>query len=417
MPRSLAALALAALVALSARAETLDATFTTLVQGRQDPRDGTLYSTVPLYEQVTLSVSEVRLRHVDDLKLVVSGWGQMQLAGDPSTEGGTGDLDVGFVEGALFDRRLQLRLGRQLVFAGGARAQPLDGGDATVRIWRRVALELYGGVPVTRRFTAHQGDALAGTRLSWRPTVDTEVGASFVELVDGGRQARQDLGADARWRPLRWLTFTGFGLMSLIEGRLAQGDLAATLQPLRTVQLSLDYRRTAPDLFLPRSSILSVFAQETRDEAGGFVFWRPLPRLRLDGDWHAIVDEAGFGQRGGGRVSVALGQAFTTTVAAEVRILRLALANGYTEGRLYALQRLGSRWTATLDLDGYALEQPINGARWSLTAAATVGWQLSPHLDAVVTAIADSTPLVQRRFECMAKLVWNQTFRLRQVRP
>jgi hypothetical protein len=421
MRRSLAvavAVATAArLAAGAARAEIIDATFTTLVQGRQDPRDGALYSTVPLYEQVTLAISEVRLRHFDNIKVVVSGWGQMQLAGDASTEGGTGDLDVGFVEGALFDRRLQLRLGRQIVFTGGARAQPLDGGDAMVRLWRRVSLELWGGVPVTRRFGAHQGDALAGTRLSWRPTVDTELGASFVELVDGGRQARQDLGADARWRPLAWLTLTGYGLLSLLEARLVEGDVAATLQPGRALQLSLDYRRTSPDLFLPRSSILSVFSQQTRDEAGGFVFWRPLLRLTVDGDWHAIVDGAGFGQRGGGRVAVSLGPAFETRVAAELRALRLATANGYTQARLYVVQRLATRWTATLDLDGYRIEQPINGTRFSLTAAATLGWRISAHLDAVVTAIADSTPLVERRFECMAKLVWNQTFRLREVRP
>src|SRR4051794_9803090 len=108
------ALLLAALFARGVRSETVDATFTTLVAGRQDPRDGNLYSSVPVFENVSLMVSDVRLRHVDDLRVVVAGWGEVTLGAAPLLEGGTGDLDLGFVEGKLFDRRLELRLGRQL---------------------------------------------------------------------------------------------------------------------------------------------------------------------------------------------------------------------------------------------------------------------------------------------------------------
>jgi hypothetical protein len=414
----LGALTLLATVS-DAGAEVIDATLTTLIEGRRDPRDGNLYSSVPLYEQVTLSIGDVRLRHVDDVTVVVRGWGQLQLAGDyvPAIGGGTGDLDVGFVEGKLLGRRLTLRLGRQLVFAGAARAQPIDGASATVRIWRHIAANVYGGVPVTYRFGVHQGDAIAGGRLSWRPSWDSEVGASFVEMVDRGRQARQDLGADARWRPLRMLTLEGYALLSLLELRLAEANLAATLQPRPSLQLAADYRRTSPDLFLPRGSILSVFSQASRDEAGAFLFWSPLPRLRVEGDWHAVVDDFGFGQRGGARVSASLGPAFETTVAAELRVLRLGGGNGYVQGRLFAIQRLSTRLVVTADVDAYGLEQPINGQSFSVTGAATLGWDLSPHWRAVVAAIADSTPLVQARFECMAKLVWNQTFRIHQVRP
>ncbi|HEX9104287.1 MAG TPA: hypothetical protein VF997_18885, partial [Polyangia bacterium] len=68
---------LALLLAPAARGETVDATLTTLLAGRQDPRDGNLYSSVPVYQNIALSVSDVRLRHVDDLKLVVAGWGEL----------------------------------------------------------------------------------------------------------------------------------------------------------------------------------------------------------------------------------------------------------------------------------------------------------------------------------------------------
>jgi hypothetical protein len=395
-----------------ARGETVDATLTTLVAGRQDPRDGNLYSSVPVIQNVALSLSDVRLRYVDDIRLVVAGWGELSFLITDSRLGATGDLDLGFVEGKLFDRRLVVRVGRQLVFGGAARAQPMDGASATLRIWRGVGLNVYGGAPVTPRFGVHQGDAMAGGRFFWRPTVDTEMGVSFLEMLNDGLQARQDLGADARWRVLPSLSLTGYALLSLLELRLTEGDLAVAWQPRSSVQLGADYRRTSPDLFLPRSSILSVFSQETRDEAGGYAYWRPLPRLRTEADYHVILNEAGFGQRGGARVSTSLGAAYETTLAAEVRFLRLATENGYVQARLYAISRLTRQLVATVDVDLYKLEQPINGQTLSFTGAATLGWDLSPRWRAVVTAIADSTPQVDRRFECMAKLVYNAVYRV-----
>jgi len=405
----------APLCASDARGETVDATLTTLVAGRQDPRDGNLYSSVPVFQNVALSVSDVRLRYVDDLKLVVAGWGELSFLISDSKLGATGDLDLGYVEGKLFDRRLDVRVGRQLVFGGAARALPMDGGSVTLRIWRGVGLNVFGGVPVTPRFGVHQGDAMAGGRLFWRPTVDSEVGASFLEMLNDGLQARQDLGVDARWRAHRTLSLTGYALLSLLELRLAEGDVAAVWQPLSPLQLQVDYRRTAPDLFLPRNSILSVFSQESHDEAGGNVYYRPLSRLRLEGDYHAIVDEVGFGQRGGARLSTSLGPAFETTLAGEFRFLRLATHNGYTQGRLYAISRLTQTMVATVDIDLYVLEQPINGQTLSFTGAATLGWDLSRRWRAVLTAIADSTPQVDRRFEGMVKLVYNAVYRVRQV--
>src|SRR5262249_4343530 len=157
-------------------------------------------------------VADVRLRHVQDLRLVVAGWGELTLASAPALEGATGDLDLGFVDGKLFDRRLELRLGRQLVFGGAARAQPMHGLSATVRVWRRIGLNVYGGEPVTPRFGVHQGDFMTGGRLFWRASIDSELGASFLEMLDGGLQARQDLGVDGRWRVGRSLTLTGYAL-------------------------------------------------------------------------------------------------------------------------------------------------------------------------------------------------------------
>jgi hypothetical protein len=408
-----ALLVLLVAAAAPARADTVDATVSTLIAGRQDPRDGRVYTVVPIYETLTLTVGDVQLRHLDDFRIVVSGWGELAL-GDPRDGLANGDLDVGYVEGKLFDRRLSLRVGRQFVFGGAARARQIDGGSLTVRIWKGLGINVYGGAPVTPRFATYQGDAIAGTRLFWRQSFNTELGLSFVHVLERGRVAREDLGADARWQAHRTLALTGYALLSLTELRLAEGDVAATWQPIPMLEVRADYRRTAPDLFLPRSSILSVFTQESHDEAGGSFYLRPVSRVRITGDYHAIVDNAGTGNRAGLKLNVYVGQGFQTSLGAEGRVLTLP-GNGYTQARLFVIHRLLPTLAFTLDADTYILEQALNGQTVSFTGAATVGWDFRPGWRVVGTAIGDVTPFVERRFEGMIKIVYNQTFHVREA--
>src|SRR5215468_8264303 len=121
------AIAAALVVALpaGAAAQTVDATALTLLSGRQDPRDGEVHTVVPAYEDIWLSARDLDVPGVDGVRIVVSGWG-MVAGGDNVT----GDLDVGYIEGKVFGRRLFLRLGRQIVASGVARNLQLDGLDA-----------------------------------------------------------------------------------------------------------------------------------------------------------------------------------------------------------------------------------------------------------------------------------------------
>lgn len=407
-------LAVAALAtAPPARAEIVDASVTTLLNGRSDVRDGRVYTVVPAYEMLQLRLDDVHSKYVD-LRVVVSAWGEVAF-GDPYSGRYTGDIDVGYVEAAIVDRRLTLRAGRQLVWAGAARVFQLDGGSARWRIHRGFYLDVYGGVPVVARFGVKLGDVAAGGRASWRPSFDSELGLSFFETLDAGHVGRQDLGADGRWAPLHELAFTGYLIYAAPERRIAEADVGATWQPSTLVDLRAEYRRTAPDLFLPRSSILSVFATESRDEAGGQLYAKPLPRLSLEGDYHFVFDATGFGQRGGGRLSVHAGRAYQTLLGVEARTLRLP-GNGYTEARVFCTHRLTPSLLVALDYDTYVLEQPINGATLSLTGSATVAWDFARGWRAVVTGFADTTPLVERRFEILARLVYNHEWRFHEVR-
>ena len=400
----------------AAGADTIDATATTLLAGRQDPRDGTVHTVVPFYETLSLQASDLRNPWFSDTRIVVAAWGLLQ-AGDPlDGTTGTGDVDLAYVEGRTAGRRLTLRAGRQLVFGGAARALQLDGLDARARLVDGVGVEVYGGVPTTPRFASDQGDAVAGGRLFYRPSPRLEAGASFVHVLGQGRTERQEAGFDLRVAPAPVLTIAVLSLFSTVEERLAEAALQAIWQPLRTVELTLEAARTAPDLLIPRGSIFSVFAEQTRDEAGGVLYLRPLTRLRLVVDGHAIDDDSGLGGRAGARASLALGRDHATTLGAELRLLELP-TKGLLDARTFAVRRLTERLVTTLELSADWLDPAVNGQDRSLTGVATLGWDFAPGWRGVVTGVAGETPLLERRLEILAKLVYQATLRVREVRP
>lgn len=409
------------LLAAPARADVVDVTVSTLLTGRADTRDGQLHTIIPIYESVS-ALARLSVPQGNDLKIVFSGWGGVifdlprDQARDQNSNSWTGDIDVGYIEGSVRRERLSFRVGRHVVSGGAARFTAIDGATLSLRVLRGLTLTAYGGAPVTPRFAEYRGDVAAGGRLSYRFSPDTEVGASFHQTLDQGRMARQDAALDARFAATRRLTFLGYTLFSLREHRLAEADVSLQWQPLARplVQVSADYRRTAPDLFLPLNSIFSVFSQETRDEFGGTVYVRPLPRLRLYGDYRAIRNEVGFGHRGGGKLSVALGSRDSTTIHTEIRVLKLP-EKGYLQTRVYSLHQLHPAVLGTVGLDLYYLDQPIYNQRYSLMGTATVGWDVGHGFRIVGSAMADVTPFVERRMEFVLKLAYNATRRFREV--
>jgi hypothetical protein len=397
-----------------AHADTVDTTVATLLSGHADPRDGQLHTVVPVYESLSI-LATVKRPFTDGIRIVFSGWGGM-LWEVPSSVNFTGDIDVGYVEGNFFRQRLQIRLGRQLILGGAARNAQIDGLDVSARLYQGFGLAGYVGVPVTPRFGVHRGDFIFGGRMFYRYSLDTEFGISFNEILNAGQVARQDLAVDARYVPYRTVAISAYALVAIPEARLAEANVAVTWLPRVYAQVSLDYMRTAPDLFLPLNSVFAVFAQETRDEAGGWIYLRPVKRLRFYGDYHVLVQEEGVGHRGSGKLTLSLGRNDHTTLNAEVRLLMLP-TSGYVQGRVYSIHHLSPAFLATLGLDTYCLEHPINGQSYSFTANSTVGYDFGKGFRLVLSGMADVTPFVERRFEFVTRLAYNAVRRFHEVQP
>ncbi len=404
--------ALLLMLASPASAQVLEGSVSTIMSGRADPRDGNVYSVLPLYSGLRLTLSEVKVPYVDDVRLEVSGW-LGGLLGDPI--GGQrfrGDLDVAYVEGRLARRHVLVRLGRQTLTGGAARFTHVDGASVTFE-GKGAGLTVFGGVPVIPRFDVKVGDATGGGRLFYRFSYESQLGLSFVHVQGEGRTARQDLGIDFRSQLHRMLSLTGLAVMSLVERDLAEVDLAATLQPHRAVDVRVDFRDQRPDLFIPRSSIFAVFANSARREVGGTLEGRALGRITVGGDYHAIFDESGAGHRAGVKAQLRLGPAGELTLGTQLRLLRLP-DNGYYQARLFGMVRLLSTLLFTLDADAYLFTALVNGQSYSLTGAASLAWDFSKSWRAVASGAVSTTPFVTGGYDFMVKLAYNPTLRFKE---
>jgi hypothetical protein len=243
-------------------------------------------------------------------------------------------------------------------------------------------------------------------------------------MWDHGYTARQVAGLDGRY-VLKGVTVGALGMWSIIDQRLAEADLSASWQPLDELQASLEVRRTAPDLFLPRTSILSVFAADTHDEFGGSLYFRPCRCLAFYGDYHYLRYGAEGGLVGVGLDAQSGHQAsvkatwyarFGLTLGLQGRFLT-APYNGYWEGRLFGSWRATRALTAVIDLDAYWFQNPINGHSESYLGSFSLTYTLSPSWMAALTGLASVTPFFESRFEGVAKLVYNFSTRAREVQP
>jgi len=127
---------------------------------------------------------------------VVSGWGEA-VAGDPRDgKSVLGDVDVAYLQGSTWNRRVTLRAGRQFVFPGTAGNVQLDGLAPTLRVGAGFGLSGFVGVPVTPRFGYSRGEFTSGARVFWSRSYESEVGVSVLEILGAGRHVfRRDAGS------------------------------------------------------------------------------------------------------------------------------------------------------------------------------------------------------------------------------
>lgn len=441
-PRHIVA-AVALLAATGAGADTVEVTSTTLVSAGQQARERRLgespdlVTVVPAYEIVSITARDIRTSIADDLQLQLSGWGSYDfdsLRWDNGTsESLTGDLMSAQVQAKFLDRRLTLRLGREHVMSGVARMIQIDGGEAILVLPGGFRLSGYVGSPVAQRFASRTGvkswnpaggDFAYGGRVGWSLAIPghagrgLDVGASANVVEDAGDPVRQEVGADFRLQPLQTVSFTGFGAFSVYDERFSEASVAARWKPVHRLEVTADWRFLAPDLFLARNSILSVFSASTRKEYGVGLDYELGRGLSVGADYHLSVEPGETAEDdsylGHDLVMRADWTRGATDAGAEITYLD-ALENGYWAGRLYGKQGFGKVFAAA-DVMSYFFKEDVNGESFAVTGSLSGGIELARGFNAVLAGRAGVTPFMEQTYDVMAKLVYNQTYTVREVR-
>lgn len=379
---------------------------TTLAWTRPEWRAGDSRQQAALIQRLRLTGRDFDTPLAEDIGFELSAWGRAGFGGLDERLLGAADVEVANVRAMFLQKRLKLTVGRQEIVGGVARFTNMDGARVDADVWGGVSATVYGGLNVVPRFMEGKGDALVGSRVSWRRSWETELGASIIQVLDHGVPSRRDVGVDGRWAIRSDLFFDGALIWSLLENRIADGQLAAHVSLLRDVQLSADVRRTAPDLYLPRSSIFSVFADEERDAVGGSVSWQATQAVAVAADYHALSIAGQAGHDLAARTDWRPWRA--TSVGAQARVMA-APVNGYVQARAFARQGLGRGLAVTADVDGTWLTHPVNGERFALLGGATATYTIAPGWNAHLSGLVGTTPLYRAYSEVIARLSYDFT--------
>jgi hypothetical protein len=333
---------------------------------------------------------------VQDIRIQLSAWGEAA-----TIPGLSGDIDLLYLQGALFHQHLTLTLGRQLISGGAARVLQLDGLNAAVTIAKGFGITAYAGVPTESRFVYPVGNFAFGGRAYWRPSYGTEVGVSFLEILSDGVVARQDLGVDGRWQIKPTLAVSASGILSLHEMRFADADLTVSWQALRTLEVFAKAQQQSPELFLPFTSIFTVFADTQRDTLGGGAFWQALPRLSFYGEYQHLWVDGGNGDELELRATYKFNK--KSTVGFNTRLIFIPGDNS-TEVRAWVIQAITKKVRLSADLDWVLLKNAINLEKVSIIGTVSATWLIGSGWSGMLSGSFGVTPFYETRYTVTARV-------------
>ncbi len=375
--------------------------FDTLLSGREVARGDELVPVMPLYELVLLEVDGVALPGVDSASLVMQGFARLAIQDDPLAPN---EGDLGLLYANLQRGPVLVRLGRQHLSSGVGRMRLIDGALVQAKLPGDFVAEATLGAMVHPEFTYHLGSWQTGGRLSKRLPGGL-IGVGYIQERAEGYVSRDEVGLDG-WYRLGPVQLVALAVANVGEERLSEARLAATLSATRTLRVTLDGERVAPDLLLPRTSIFSVFADTAHDAAGGEVAWAPSPYYELEGAAHALwEDQDWLGYRGAIKATTYREPAHRSLIGVEASRLHEDV-NGYLRGRLFAGLGFHEAWRLALDLFGYRFDADVNGIAYSTLAQGSVIYDITPDMRVAVTVAGGVTPFAESQVEAMARFAY-----------
>lgn len=190
---------------------------------------------------------------------------QAAATGDSGLDDDSAGFSAAEVTWALSQRGSYVRFGRQFVVAGAA-VRRVDGAALRAALGERFDLDLFGGRPSEDLLGGHDGDWVAGGRIGARVIGSLRLGASAFYAEDADDPSDGKGGLDLQWTPWRSLEFSAHGYWDWIAQELYDARARLVVTPSIAWQVALDWTHAVPGLFLPKSSLYSVFSEDPYDE-------------------------------------------------------------------------------------------------------------------------------------------------------
>ncbi len=300
----------------------------------------------------------------------------------------------------------ELRGGRQLVSMGAVRPLHLDGVRALGRVFGGTTAEVFGGVPVARRFDYRTFDLAAGGRLGQSFGDRASVGASYLHRRSDGARSDEEAGADVAITPLPWLTAAGRWAFD-VPSRGTTDALASLSAQSKDLRGEVFVTHRSPGRLLPSTSLFSVLGDYAATSVGGTMRYRMFPRLELLATGSGQVQEDEIGGQGLARATLALDDDWGATVGIEARRVYFDQAR-WTGLRGILTVPVGAAFRVATELEVVRPDDPRGrGSIWPWVLGA-VGYRPAPRWDVAVGVEASSGP--EYRSELHALLRASYTF-------
>jgi hypothetical protein len=305
-------------------------------------------------------------------------------------------------------KRVELRLGRQMIATGAIRPLHLDGADATWRLPSGTSLEAFGGIPVVPAYSPVQWDWVTGGRVAQKLPGDTLVGATYWQQQDGAQLARQEAGLDFATAPARWFDLAAHGSYDLIDPGLAEAtaSIAARLPGWRP-EVYATHR--SPSRLLPATSLFSALGDVPSDVFGASARWYAAPRVdvlpmlavrRTSADLLGAAQEAGLDASL--RLTLRLDDRGDGAVALEARRQDTAPSK-WTGMRLVTRVPVAWRLVASTELELVLPDDTSRGSIWPWMLVA-LRWTPADRWELASGVEAASTPTAIREVNALVRL-------------
>lgn len=316
-------------------------------------------------------------------------------------EGGDGDALVMAIVARRADGRAEARLGRFVTTAGALRPVHLDGGAARVRLPKRFDVEVFGGIPVERRFGADAWDWVIGGRVARRLGDWGGAGVALLERRDVGRLDQRELGLDAS-AELGKNDVGARAAIDLVDPTLADITVSARRRFSKSLRGEVVVEHRVPSHLIPATSLFSVLGDVASERLAASVRWRAAPRLDLYADAGARRLDGEVEPDGFVRATLRLDDRGKGALTGEVRRTGV-VDGGWLGARLAARVPAGRHLVASFEGELVFPDEDRGGGTVWPWALAALGWQASGW-DAAIACEASSTPADRYRVDILAQL-------------